>query len=362
MPTDSKDRSELINSVALLVIDAQDCFIDTLHDKTGFMSRCSFAIDAARSLGITTLFTEQVPTKLGHTNAKLLRRAQAPKLFHKESFSALSSPGIEEFLRDNEIYHLLVCGLETPICIYQTGLQAVDEDIDVTFLVDALGCRRAEDAAYAIEALRRLGCQVLPSETVFYSLIGEATHPAFRALTDLVKTYAQSEFDIESYLDKATEARSAPRQENRRDDQGNGQKAGDEQPKRRRSRNSRRGRRRESSDFQTTESPDQTVEKPSSKDAVVATPQPVEATPVERKPNPRAIRDNTIVEKKSASRRKKEKATSEAPKADTPITRADSVPTEKIAKEATKKVARKRAPRKTAKKLAKQTIPSDKTS
>ncbi|MGY8695327.1 MAG: isochorismatase family protein, partial [Verrucomicrobiia bacterium] len=146
MPTNQKDRSDLINTVALLVLDAQDCFIDTLHDKPGFLSRCTFAIDAAQALGITTLFTEQVPNKLGHTNAKLLRRAQSPKLFHKESFSALSAPGIESFLRDNEIYHLLVCGLETPICVYQTGLQAVDEDIDVTFLVDALGCRRAEDA------------------------------------------------------------------------------------------------------------------------------------------------------------------------------------------------------------------------
>lgn len=326
----------MINSVALLVLDAQDCFIDTLHDKTGFMSRCAFAIDAARALGIVTLFTEQAPNKLGHTNAKLLRRARAPKLFHKESFSALSSPGIEGYLRDNEIYHLLVCGLETPICVYQTGLQAVDQDTDVTFLVDALGCRRPEDATYAIEALRGLGCQILPTETVFYSLLGTVTDPSFRAFNNLVKTFSEPEFDIETYLDKAPEAEMPDRNERRRDEQA----PGDDRPKRRRSRNPRRGRRRENPEHPATESQETTAPQAASNDTTEPS---KEAAPVERKPKPPI---------------KREKAQTATPRPAAEPSDEKASP----AKKATKKVARKRAPRKTAKKVAKKTATPEESS
>lgn len=340
MPTNQKDRSDLISTVALLVLDAQDCFIDTLHDKSGFLNRCAFAIDAARTLGITTLFTEQVPNKLGHTNAKLLRRARTPTLFHKESFSALSAPGIENFLRDKEIYHLLVCGLETPICVYQTGLQAVDEDIDVTFLVDALGCRRAEDALHAIQALRGLGCQVLPTETIFYSLIGDVTHPAFRPLNDLVKTFSHSDFDIEAYLNNAPLAIAAPHSQP--EEQRSENDSNEERPKRRRSRNPRRGRRPEHSE---------NSEQTSSASDYSETREPKNAS---EKRRPRKAKSAAPVEIKNDRPPEREKRPLK-PRAATKPTAPVGVPEVKAppAKKTAKKVlAKKRASRKVAKKAA----------
>lgn len=349
MPTNQKDRSELINTVALLVLDAQDCFIDTLHDKSGFLSRCAFAIDAAQALGITTLFTEQVPNKLGHTNAKLLRRAQSPKRFHKESFSALSAPGIEGFLRDNEIYHLLVCGLETPVCVYQTGLQAVDEDIDVTFLVDALGCRRAEDAPHAIEALRGLGCQVLPTETIFYSLIGDVTHPGFRPLNELVKAFSQPDFNIEAYLDKAPKPIASSQQE----EQPNENNSKEDRPQRRRSRNPRRGRRTERTEHsERTERSERSERSASPKNS------PAKAPAAEKTVSKDASLQSRQTEKQSKQPVEKERRPRK-PRV-TPVKTSDekSPAVKKIAK----KIAKKRAPRKIAKKAAKKAAPAGESS
>ena len=202
MPSSGQNAADLTQSTALIVVDAQECFIDTLGDKDDFLRRCAFAIDAAHALGIRTIFTEQVPDKLGPTSPQLKQRARNPKVFPKESFSAFAAPGIESYLRDHEIYHVLVCGLETPICIYQTALQSIDEDIDATFLTDALGCRRTEDGRLAIEAIRQLDCQMLPSETVFYSLLGSATHPNFRSFSKLVATYSNSSMPTKKILSK----------------------------------------------------------------------------------------------------------------------------------------------------------------
>jgi len=209
--SNSRPKSgDLLSSAALLVVDAQDCFIDTLSEKDAFLRRCAFAIDAAQTLGIRTLFTEQAPGKLGPTNKQLKERAAKSKVFSKRSFSALSAPGIETYLRDNEIYHVLVCGLETPICIYQTALQSLGEDIDATFLTDALGCRRPEDGEVAIEAIRQLDCQALPSETVFYSLLGSATHSRFRPFSKLVATYSNPRIPTAKILSEPANSGQTP--------------------------------------------------------------------------------------------------------------------------------------------------------
>ena len=77
--------------------------------------------------------------------------------------------------------------MEGPICVHQTAVQALAEDMGVTLLGDAIGARRPGDQAMAFEALRRAGAHVLPVETVLYSLMGDSEHPRFREIASLVK-------------------------------------------------------------------------------------------------------------------------------------------------------------------------------
>ncbi|MBC8010790.1 MAG: isochorismatase family protein, partial [Burkholderiales bacterium] len=92
-------------------------------------------------------------------------------------------------LRDQRIEHLLLVGLETPVCIYQTALSALAEGFQVTVLSDAVAARRADDHAACLAALRHVGVHVLPVETVFYALLHDAAHPLFRTFTALVKAH-----------------------------------------------------------------------------------------------------------------------------------------------------------------------------
>ena len=85
--------------------------------------------------------------------------------------------------------HLLICGLETQICVYQTALDALRAGLHVTILSDAVGARRPADAAVCLDALGRAGAHVLPGETVFYALLGDVQHPFFKTYTQLVKSH-----------------------------------------------------------------------------------------------------------------------------------------------------------------------------
>jgi nicotinamidase-related amidase len=171
----------------LLCLDMQPVFLRAVADGGKVLRRCQFAVASARALGVRVAFTEQVPQKLGATDPALLGLAEAPEVHPKNTFSALAT-GSQ--IAAGGVKHLLLCGVETPICVYQTAVDALRAGLEVTVLQDCVGARREADAGTCLEALARAGAYVLPSETVFYSILGAATHPSFRAYTELVKEYA----------------------------------------------------------------------------------------------------------------------------------------------------------------------------
>lgn len=178
--------------LALLAVDVQPVLLGAMDSPEAFLRRCRLAVSAARLIGLPTLFTEQAPAKLGPTHPDLLLDAgPATSVFPKSAFSAFGARGLEERLQELAVEHLLVIGLEGPVCVHQSALEASRRGLGVTVLSDAVTARRPEDRAVCFEALRQAGVSVLPVETVLYSLLRGADHPAFREFTALVKDFGQ---------------------------------------------------------------------------------------------------------------------------------------------------------------------------
>jgi nicotinamidase-related amidase len=196
-----------VPNLALLVVDAQPVFLNAIPEGAALGDACRFVAATAAALDIRVVFTEQRPDKLGGTRADI--RAVAPKapVFAKSTFSAFGEEGVAEWLRDNDITHLLVAGLETPICVYQTVLGAMAEGLEVTLLTDATGGRRAADHEATLRALEKKSeCHLMPSEAVFFALMGDASHGAFKAVSALVKARGAAGVLPEPLPVKATKA------------------------------------------------------------------------------------------------------------------------------------------------------------
>lgn len=168
----------------------QPKFIAAVQHGFRVRRRCEFAVSAAVGIGIPVAFTEQVPQKLGATAPELLELAPQSSVWGKQAFSALADEGIRDaLLRQCTVAHLLLCGIETPVCIYQTAIAGIAEGLQITVLSDAVGARREDDAQACLDAMKRQGVHVLPAETVFYSLLHDVDHPFFRGYTKLVKLH-----------------------------------------------------------------------------------------------------------------------------------------------------------------------------
>ena len=173
---------------ALFVIDLQENLLATLPESDGLLARCAFAIESARLLNIPIAFFEQRPDKLGSTARPLKKlKSKQDAYWTKDSFSALKDPATLEWIEKQKIEQLLIIGIETGICVYQTAIHALRKKLKVTLLTDCVQARRLADGERALGQLARFNCVLLPSETVFYALFENADHPAFRAFTSLVK-------------------------------------------------------------------------------------------------------------------------------------------------------------------------------
>ncbi len=183
-----------IRHLGLLCIDCQEPFLRAIPERERLLQRTAFALEAAGLLGIAVAATEQLPEKLGPTAEALTSvwAANTP-VFGKTSFSALEADGLSRWLETQQIDHLLLAGLETGICIYQTAVQAMGDELGVTLLSDCIAERRRADREPALRQLLAMDAHILPSETIVYSLLGGAEHPRFRDVTRLVKRYATPE-------------------------------------------------------------------------------------------------------------------------------------------------------------------------
>jgi len=180
--------SDPVNHLGLLLVDFQDVFLKAMPDRERLLQRSRFALQAAELLGVAVAATEQLPEKLGSTTEALteLWDPNTP-VFGKSGFSAFEAEGLQRWIESNQIDHLLIAGIETSICVYQTAVHALGEEIGVTLLSDCISQRREEDREPVLQQLLSMDAHVLPCETIFYSLLGGADHPNFREFTQLVK-------------------------------------------------------------------------------------------------------------------------------------------------------------------------------
>lgn len=178
-------------SVTLVAVDLQPTLLAMLPEGgAAVLQRSCFALEAAGLLGLGRVLTVQVPAKLGPLHPDIQNVALGAPILAKSSFSAFEEPAFLPLLESTGVDHILIAGVETSICVYQTALGALEQGFHVTLLSDCVDGRRPQDAAQVFATLRRAEAYVLPSEAVFYSMLKSADHPAFRAFNQLVKQYS----------------------------------------------------------------------------------------------------------------------------------------------------------------------------
>jgi nicotinamidase-related amidase len=168
----------------LLVVDFQSRLMPAIEDGASAVANARRLLQAAKLVGVPSLFTEQNVDGLGPTVPELAEHATAT-VAHKMTFDACRADGFLARIADRP--DLVVSGCEAHVCVLQTVLGLLDAGRRVHIVRDALGSRRAESKETAIRRMERHGAEIVTTEMVVFEWIETARHPRFREAVALVK-------------------------------------------------------------------------------------------------------------------------------------------------------------------------------
>ena len=174
---------------ALLVIDVQEKLVPLIRGADALVRNIAFLLDAAHLVRVPVLATEQYPRGLGPTVAAL--RQHLPERPDKVGFSCCAVPSLVEQLRRGGRAKVLLAGIETHVCVLQTGLDLLAQGFQVAVAADAVAGRFALDHDLALRRLERAGAVLTTAETAVFEWVGTAAAPAFKAVSALVQERAR---------------------------------------------------------------------------------------------------------------------------------------------------------------------------
>lgn len=179
-------RLTLENS-ALVVIDLQERFRDLIHGMDQVLERSQRLIGFCRQLEVPVLVTEQYPRGLGVTVTEIREACRPFTAYEKTAFSCAGSGEFLAALRATGRRQVILCGIETHVCVYQTACDLLREGFQVALAADAVSSCRAADRDLGLQRLRDVGADVMGSQMIMFEMLREAGTPEFKRVSAFLK-------------------------------------------------------------------------------------------------------------------------------------------------------------------------------
>ncbi len=176
-------------NTALLVVDIQEGLMPVIYCRHDVIDRSVLLVKAAQILGMPVLATTQYAAKIGPLVAGVAEALGNIEPVDKLEFDCFANPLFQDVLQEipRGVNTIIVCGVETHICIYQTILGGLMKGYRMWVAADAVSSRVEDNHRVGLERIDRIGGRVGTSEMIIYDLLGKAGTPAFKALLPLIK-------------------------------------------------------------------------------------------------------------------------------------------------------------------------------
>ena len=185
--TISARSPELMNAddTALLIVDVQEKLLPAIEHPQLVHWNIGRLLQAAGAFNVSTAVTEQYPNGLGKTvdfGIALPENAEEKMMFSCREvgtiFSRWSQAGIRK---------ILICGIETHVCIQQTALDLLAEGFRLYLATDAMGARHTHDHQIALRRMESSGAVLTTTEAALFEWCETAEAGAFKIISGLVR-------------------------------------------------------------------------------------------------------------------------------------------------------------------------------
>ncbi len=174
------------NTVFVLV-DVQGKLAKIVQDSEKMITNLKNLIQGLQILGIPIVWLEQYPEGLGTTNEELTALLKEMDPIRKITFSACKNPGFIEAVEKTGRKQVLIAGIETHICVYQTATGLKELGYEVEVVADAVSSRTTLNKEIGLEKMKAVGIQWTSVEMALYELMETAEGEQFKQVLKLLK-------------------------------------------------------------------------------------------------------------------------------------------------------------------------------
>jgi nicotinamidase-related amidase len=174
-------------TTGLLIIDIQQRINAVMKYRTRVVDNVVKLIKGFQVLNVPIFITEQYRKGLGPTEKLILENLNQPNIVEKNHFSCCAAMPLMDQLRHKNIQQIVICGIETHVCVMQTSLDLLAEGFQVHLVLDAVSSRKKLDHEMAIDRLVQAGIIPTTIESVLFELMVQAGTPEFKQISQMIK-------------------------------------------------------------------------------------------------------------------------------------------------------------------------------
>ncbi|HZD94242.1 MAG TPA: hydrolase [Candidatus Sulfotelmatobacter sp.] len=187
-PSEAARRSLRPEDCALAVVDIQEKLLPPIFEKERLVRNSQLLVRLANILSFPVIVSTQYVKGLGPTIAEINSLLPEGKTIDKLEFGCLGNSDYCSAIGGlANRTTLLLCGMESHICVAQTALGALNQGLNVHVAADAVSSRTELNWKIGLNRMQAAGAVLSSTEMMIYELLGKSGTPAFKEMLKHLK-------------------------------------------------------------------------------------------------------------------------------------------------------------------------------
>ena len=170
-----------------LLVDVQGKLAHSMHAREQLFGNLKKIVNGMRVLEVPILWAEQNPKGLGPTVPEVAELLTDLQAMPKYSFSCYKNKDIRQSIESLKRPNVLVAGIETHVCVYQTVRDLIKASYHTQIVADAVSSRTAENKQIGLDKCKSAGADISSVETVLFELLDVAEGEIFKKILEIVR-------------------------------------------------------------------------------------------------------------------------------------------------------------------------------